>query len=91
MVKPSLVPPRPQTYVFSRVPRLSCTACFTLHIEDGQGLRPPGLPPPLPHTYAGSPDPLTFSPRGPGSPRSPLAPYRHKGHGTTQVSVTNNS
>lgn len=41
MVKPGLLLPRPQTYVFPRVPRLSCTARFTLHIEDSKG---PGLP-----------------------------------------------
>lgn len=35
MVKPGLALPRPQTYIFPRVARLSCMASFTLHIEDG--------------------------------------------------------
>lgn len=73
-VKSGLVLPRPQTHIFSRVSRLSCTTSFTLHIKDGKDPWPPSLTPTLPGTYAGSPDPLTFSPRGPGSPRSPLAP-----------------
>lgn len=52
-VKPGLVLPRLQTYIFPRVSRLSCTASFTLHIEDGQGAWPPGLTPTLPNIYAG--------------------------------------
>lgn len=38
MVKPGLLLPRLQTYIFSRVPGFSRMASFTLHTEDGKGL-----------------------------------------------------
>lgn len=82
-LKPSVDLPRPQTHIFPRVSRLPCTAGFTLHRKDGEGLWPTPLCPTL---RPGGQGPLTFSPRGPGSPRSPLGPCSRKGQEATQTS-----
>lgn len=68
--------PRPQTHIFPRVSRLPCTASFTLHRKSGEGVWPPSLTPTCPVLRPWGQAHLTFSPRGPGSPRSPLAPCR---------------
>lgn len=83
LLKPSVDTPRPQTHIFPRVSRLACTTSFTLPGKDSEGHWPF---PHLPNTQAREPGPLTFSPRGPGSPRSPLGPCSHKGQEATQAS-----
>lgn len=68
--------PRPQTHIFPRVSGLPCTASFTLHRKYGEGVWPGNFTPPCPELRPSDQAHLTFSPRGPGSPRSPLAPCR---------------
>ena len=80
--------PGPQTHIFARVSRFPCTAGFTLHRQwgEGEGVWPPNRTPPCPTLRPWGQAHLTFSPRGPGSPRSPLAPCGYRGQEDTWVS-----
>lgn len=81
LLKPGSGLPRPQTHIFPRVSGLPCTASFALHRkggDGGDGVWPRSSTPPCPGLRPWDQAHLTFSPRGPGSPRSPLAPCRDR-------------
>lgn len=87
LLKPGSGLPRPQTHVFPRVSRLPGTASFALHGKGGDGVWPRNSPPPCPGLRPWDQARLTFSPRGPGSPRSPLAPCRDGSGGDKGIRV----
>lgn len=87
LLKPGSGPPRPQTHIFPRVSRRPGTASFALHRKGGDGVWPRNSTPPCPGLRPWDQAHLTFSPRGPGSPRSPLAPCRDGSGGDKGIRV----